>query len=230
MNTEHLSQHFHNVLLTLILATNVLLLFKEGSPSLVKPSQARAEGSGIRKLQHEQEEYEVGVDGDVAMSHRSGSRNSRNRRGGRDALFEFADLDWQTRVVSGAFDALDKNNNGRLDFCELRQMVFEERQGLLVVILNQISLYSGGPGFTQDDFDAQNPIGDRCPGTGSLVIPVDDLTLFPFGFTLNFGELSSNGWWSFMLRGIARMGEPFDPSGFLSDYSSDEWHNLFSPH
>ena len=41
MNTELLSQHLHNVLLTLILAT---LLFK-GSPSLVKPSQAQAEGS-----------------------------------------------------------------------------------------------------------------------------------------------------------------------------------------
>ena len=51
MNTEHLSQHLNNLLLTLLLATNILLLFKEGSPSLVKPSQARAEGSGIRKLQ-----------------------------------------------------------------------------------------------------------------------------------------------------------------------------------
>ena len=118
MNTELL----HNLLLTLILATNVLLLFKEGSPSLVKPSQAQAEGSGIRKLQQGQEEYQY--DGDVAFHHRtSGSRN-RNRV--RDAFYIFGELAWDTRAASELFDALDRNKDGQLDFCEFREMLFQQ--------------------------------------------------------------------------------------------------------
>jgi hypothetical protein len=238
MNTEHLSQHLHNVLLTLILATNILvatLLFKEGSPSLLKPSQARAEGSGLRKLQQEQEEYGYAVDGDVAFSHR-GSSSSRRSRARGDALYLFADVAWQENVANGVFDALDKNNNGRLDFCDMREMFFDGRGDLLVLILNQRSLQVGGVGFTGEDFDFENlfdeggACGEQAAGQ-PLIIPDDNEDIFPEGRGLE--SFVKVDWWEFMQEGLSIFNprthtlEPINTKGFLVDYSNEAWRNAF---
>lgn len=231
MNTELLSQHLHNLLLTLILAT---LLFK-GSPSSEKPSQARAEGSGLRKLQQEQEEYGYAVDGDVAFSHR-GSSSSRRSRARGDALYLFADVIWQENVANGVFDALDKNNDGRLDFCDMREMFFDGRDDLLVLILNQRSLQTGGVGFTDDDFDFENlyegppHCGEQAVGIRQrFIIPVGNEDIFPVGF-ISFPKA---GWWGFMQEGLSIFNprtqtvELINTDGFLVDYSNEAWRNAF---
>ena len=237
MNTEHLSQHLHNVLLTLILATNILvatLLFKEGSSSLVKPSQARAEGSGLRKLQQEQEEYGYAVDGDVAFSHR-GSSSSRRSRARGDALYLFADVAWQENVANGIFDALDKNKDGRLDFCDMREMFFDGRGDLLVLILNQRSLQVGGVGCTRADFDFENRFGDdggACGAAGQpVIIPIGNDDIFPGGG--GFLSFVKVDWWEFMQEGLSIFNprtqtlEPINSDGFLVDYSNEAWRNAF---
>ncbi len=218
MNTELLSQHLHNLLLTLLLATNVLLLFKDGSPSLVKPSQARAEGSGIRKLQQEQlqQEHYEGIekdgynDGDVAFHHRS---SNRNRRDQRDALYLFADVAWQEHVGNTVFDALDKNNDGRIDFCEFREMFLDGRRDLLALIIDQGSLQVGGRGFNEEDFDFENQLPEgSCPDWNGFnqdgrptYIPFSNEEIFPEGRVGFIGLFPKRDWWRFMQEGLRKL-------------------------
>lgn len=219
----------HSRLLILILA------LLNGSPSMAKSS----ERSGLRKLQ--QEHYE-GIekdgynDGDVAFYH-GGSKN-KNRRDQRDALYLFAEVAWQERVANDVFDALDKDSDGTLGFCDMREMFFDGRDDLLVKYLNQRSLQTGGVGFTDDDFVLFTPLpGSACgnsalPGPGGpFIIPVNNQEIFPQGLLRN--GFPKAGWWGFMQEGLrvrnpgTNQLEPIDSDGFLDSYSNQEWRENF---
>ena len=171
----------------------------------------------------------------------------------RDAFYLFADLAWETRVASELFDALDKNKDGQLDFCELREMFLDGRQELLALILNQQSIKLGGRGFTQSyelnddrprfaDFDTQTQLKDARPGncpdrngfdqsTLPVYIPVTNHEIFPEGRFR--GTFSKGGFWDFMQEGLRRFDTNanqfllIDSSGFLRDYNYEEWSETF---